>query len=230
MKKGGQNLHIGNNPVHMGRPQDILLKLCEGGWSAVIDASKCFYNFPTQLSDRPFLGCIHPRTQEHLWCTGLPMGSSSLPGTACRFGNSLVRSLLEDVAEFQGVPHEKTWGRRLWGMPHNPDWGHGRVLIGEDGLPLALLWGHVDDFFIHAPAKEKLERALNAFLNKALAFGLICQPCKTAGAGQVHKFCGLMCDTRAVPCIRIPEDKRDRALASIACLRSGADQRTGFHV
>ena len=49
---------------------------------------------------------------------------------------------------------------------HDPTLGAGRVLLGEeDGLGAALIWAHVDDFFIHAPTREKLERALNHFMN-----------------------------------------------------------------
>jgi hypothetical protein len=62
MKNGGQNAHIGKDPVHLPRAKGILEKLYEGGWSAIVDASKFFHNFPTRTQDCPYLGCIHPKT------------------------------------------------------------------------------------------------------------------------------------------------------------------------
>jgi hypothetical protein len=62
MKNGGQNDHIGKDPVHLPRASGILEKLYTGGWSAIVDASKFFHNFPMHPNDRPYLGCIHPKT------------------------------------------------------------------------------------------------------------------------------------------------------------------------
>jgi hypothetical protein len=45
MKNGGQNAHIGKDPVHLPRAKGILEKLYTGGWSAIIDASKVFPQF-----------------------------------------------------------------------------------------------------------------------------------------------------------------------------------------
>jgi hypothetical protein len=83
MKSGGQNVHIGKDPVHLPRAKGILKKLYAGGWSAVVDASKFFHNFPTHPQDRPYLGCIHPKTGQRLWYLGLPMGSSQSPALGC---------------------------------------------------------------------------------------------------------------------------------------------------
>jgi hypothetical protein len=47
MKNGGQNDHIGKDPVHLPKAGGILEKLYTGGWSAIVDASKFFHNFPT---------------------------------------------------------------------------------------------------------------------------------------------------------------------------------------
>jgi hypothetical protein len=79
MKNGGQNAHIGKDPVHLPRVRGILEKLYAGGWSAIVDASKFFHNFPTQTHDCRYLGCIHPKTGQRLWYLGLPMGSSQSP-------------------------------------------------------------------------------------------------------------------------------------------------------
>ena len=59
-------------------------------------------------------------------------------------------------------------------------------------------------------------------MNGALRVGLICQPCKTWPPSQVQKYCGFLYDTVAIPCLRVPQDKADRALATIRYLRSGA--------
>jgi hypothetical protein len=47
MKNGGQNDHIGKDPVHLPRAEGILEWLYTGGWSAIADASKFFHNFST---------------------------------------------------------------------------------------------------------------------------------------------------------------------------------------
>jgi hypothetical protein len=65
MKSGGQNEHIGKDLTHLPRAHGILEHVYTGGWSAIVDVSKFFHNFPTLLpSDRPYslpsyLGCIH---------------------------------------------------------------------------------------------------------------------------------------------------------------------------
>jgi hypothetical protein len=91
MKNGGQNAHIGRDPVHLPQARGILEKLYTGSWSAVVDASKFFHNFPMHPRDRPYLGCIHPKTGQHLWYLGLPMGSGQSPALGCRFGLSVLR-------------------------------------------------------------------------------------------------------------------------------------------
>ena len=47
MKRGGQNTHIGKDPVHLPRVGDILPRMYTNGWTAIVDASKFFHNFPT---------------------------------------------------------------------------------------------------------------------------------------------------------------------------------------
>jgi hypothetical protein len=47
MKNGGQNDHIGKDPVHLPQARMILEKLYAGGWLAIVDASKFFHHFPT---------------------------------------------------------------------------------------------------------------------------------------------------------------------------------------
>jgi len=223
MKNGGQNDHIGKDPVHLPRAEGILERLYTGGWSAIVDASKFFHNFPTHPRDRPYLGCIHPKTGQRLWYMGLPMGSSQSPSLACRYGLSMLRRLAEQEAVFQGHIHENGWRRRLQDGTHHPAHGTGLIRIGNDGLPVALVWAFVDDFKIHAPTRAKLIVALNAFMDLALRLGLVCQKVKTKPPAQVHKYCGFIYDTTGIPTLRILTEKRSRGLAMIHFLRAGGE-------
>ena len=64
--------------------QLISLIRCTGGYSAMVDASKFFYQFPTtHPDDRPYLGLLHPVTKEIYACLGLlPMGAANTPSSA----------------------------------------------------------------------------------------------------------------------------------------------------
>jgi hypothetical protein len=210
MKNGGQNDHIGKDPVHLPKAGGILEKLYTGGWSAIVDASKFFHNFPTHPQDRPYLGCLHPKTGQRLWYLGLPMGSSQSPSLACRYGLSMLRSLVEREPVYQGSIQENSWRTRLENGGHKPEQGTRLVRIGADELPAALVWAFVDNFKIHAPTKPKLLIALNAFMDLALRLGLICQKVKTKPPAQVQKYCGFIYDTTGIPTLQIPEDKRSR--------------------
>ena len=221
MKRGGQNAHIGQDPVHLPRASDILPMLTPNGWMAMIDASKFFYNFPTCENERKYLGCIHPRTGHHYVYAGLPMGSANSPAVACRLGVSMLRSILDECGAFQGQVMYNTIGSSLEGTPYRKDIGTGRVRIGRDGTAAALAWGHVDDFLIHAPTREKLIQALNAIMDKTVALGFMCQKVKTTPPTQHLKYCGFMYDTTGVPYISIPDEKRSRALASLTYLETG---------
>ena len=68
------------DPARLSGADDILPHLRAGGWSAVADLSKFFYNFPYPPADRAFFGCVHPGAGESLCYYGLPMGSGSSPG------------------------------------------------------------------------------------------------------------------------------------------------------
>jgi hypothetical protein len=103
----------------------------------------------------------------------------------------------------------------LAGEPADPSRGYGRVEIGEDGLPVALIWGMVDDFLVHAPTKTKCYAAFSEFMDHTMRLGFICQKVKTSPPAQVQKFCGMLCDTTKHPCIRIPDAKVSRSLATI---------------
>jgi hypothetical protein len=55
MKNGGQNAHIGKDPVFLYQPEAILSQLFAEGYTAVADASKFFYQFPTFPKERKYL-------------------------------------------------------------------------------------------------------------------------------------------------------------------------------
>ena len=64
MHRGGQNECMGNDPVFLPRTAHILDQMYTGGFSAMVDASKFFYQFPTHPEDRPYLELLHPVTKE----------------------------------------------------------------------------------------------------------------------------------------------------------------------
>jgi len=223
MKRGGQNACIGKDPTYLHGSDDILPHLYYGGFSAVADASKHFHNFPTRPDERRYLGCLHPRTRVRYVWAGLPMGSSNSPAIACRVGNGVLRLLRSESSVFQGTPVENSWRTSLSGETSFDDrMGHGRVLIGADGLPAALIWAMVDDFFIHGPTKRKTWRAFRAFMDLTVRLGFICQKRKTKPPDHCQKYCGFIYDTTTIPTQRVPEDKSTRAISSIRYLQSGS--------
>ena len=124
-KAGGQNDCSAPDPVYLNKASHILDQLYEGGWSAVVDASKFFYQFRTRKEDRPFLGLRHPRDGS-LWVYGgLPMGASPSPAHAGRYGLAFLRILKETFGEFQGEPAANTWWSGLRYTGYTPGKGHG---------------------------------------------------------------------------------------------------------
>ena len=75
------------------------------------------------------------------------------------------------------------------------------------------IWVWVDDFLLHGPTYEKTARALRFFLDTAVDCGFLFHPKKLVPPCQVVKYCGFLFDTTSVPCLRIPDAKRERALA-----------------
>jgi hypothetical protein len=120
----------------------------------------------------------------------------------------------ENHSVFQGKVVLNTWGAALSSGNYDERLGHGRMLMGEDGLPVAIVFSMVDDYFIHAPTLKKCKEAFSIFMDTAICLGLICQPHKTKPPSRVQKFCGMM-DTTEVPRIVIPEEKVSRALVTI---------------
>jgi hypothetical protein len=87
-----------------------------------------------------------------------------------------VRQLKEDHKVFQGEVVLNTWSEALSTGIYDERLGHGRMMIGEDGLPVAIIFSMVDDYFIHGPTMEKCGYAFGIFMDTALRLGLICQP------------------------------------------------------
>jgi hypothetical protein len=194
MRHGGQNEAVGSDPTVFPKPGMILDQLYPNGFSAVADASKYFYNFPTRPEERKYLGCIHLRNPEvHMVHGGLPMGAANSPSIAGRHGAALIRKVCESCPVFNGHPIANTWWKHYSSdQKYNPVYGHGMVYIGDDGLPAARAWGHCDDFFIHGPTYQKTSQALTDFMDLTVKVGLLCHPGKLTPSAQVVKYTGLI--------------------------------------
>ena len=216
MKDGGQNAYIAADPVYLNRPVHILEQMYEGGYSAVVDASKFFYQFSTHPDDRPWLGILHPVTLALLVYLGLPMGSGNSPAMACRYGLSMLRALREGDTVFSNVTGKPNcWWTSIVLDKYNPQWGYGLVFKRRDGKPAVRAWVHVDDFLIHGPDKESTQEGLQVFLDLSVRVGMLCHPGKLYPPSQVQGYTGFIFDTRGIPTLRIPVAKRERALAMV---------------
>jgi hypothetical protein len=224
MLRGGQNMCIGNDPVILPRISHIIDLMYEGGYSAVVDASKFFYQFPTHPNDQKYLGLLHPITNILYAYKGLPMGASPSPGLACRYGLAFLCALKSKFAEFQGKGEANYWWTGFTELGFDPALGYGFTLQSDDG-PAVLIWVWVDDFLIHGPTEEKVSRALTIFLDAALDCGLLCHPKKLTPPCQVVRYCGFLLDSWEIPCLRIPVAKRERALAMVDYLGKSAPTR-----
>jgi hypothetical protein len=109
------------------------------------------------------MGLIHPDPGDHYWYTRLPMGSSNYPAVSGRFGAAFLRLVFQEVKEIQGEVLNNDWKVALEGDGFDPKLGIGRVLIGSDGLPVCLIWIHVDDIFLQRPTRAKCTSALKRF-------------------------------------------------------------------
>jgi hypothetical protein len=76
-----------------------------------------------------------------------------------------------------------------------------------------MVWAHCDDFLIYGPTYAKTAAALIAFLDLTVKVGLLCHQGKLTLPAQAVKYTGLIFDTTGTPKIRIPDYKRDKALA-----------------
>jgi hypothetical protein len=217
MRRGGQNAAVGSDPTVFPKPGLIVDQMYAGGYSAVADASKFFYNLPTRPDERPYLGCIHPRHADvHYTYKLIPMGAGNSPAIAGRHGAALLRLVKSRCPIYQGRPVANTWWQHYGaGVVYDPRLGHGLVYIGSDGLPVALIWAHCDDFLIYGPTLAKTTAALEAFLDLTVEVGLLCHPGKLTPPAQVVKYTGLLFDTTGVPMICLPEYKCAKAMAMV---------------
>ena len=214
MKEGGQNDCIGSDPVFLPRANHILEEMYTGGYSAVVDMSKYFYNIPTHPDDHPFLGLVHPITGALYTYFGLPMGSSSSPAFASRVGNSFLRRLRKKFGIFSGVGSANCFWSSFEELGYDPDRGYGFILTNQLGMAVKL-WGFVDDFLIHGESLELCSQGLTLFLDFAVDCGFLAHPDKLIRPSQQVKYVGFLLNTVRQPTILIPKPKRERALAMV---------------
>lgn len=226
MLKGGQNASVGSDPVVLPRASHILDELYYGGYSAIFDFSKYFYNFPTRAEDRKYLGMLHPRTLELLAYFGLPMGGGNSPAVAGRGGEAFLRLVRESHHLFQGTPSANCWwtGFSPDGT-YDPRKGYGYILTNSEGLAVKV-WGFVDDFKNHAPTKRLIYVARDFFMDVACRLGFLCHPKKCPPPSQCVKFIGFEFDTKTFPVLRIPLAKRERSLAIVEYLMASPIDQT----
>jgi len=151
MRRGGQNDCCSLDPICLPCTHDMLPMLYSGGWTAIADASKYFHNYQTLPEEQELIGIVHPTTGEHLWYVGLPMGSVNSPSIACCFGEDILDLLREESLVYRSFKQvENTWHTALQCGKYDAAIGHGYVFLQENGRPVAIAFGFVDDFFIHA--------------------------------------------------------------------------------
>ena len=150
---GGQNECMAKDPVYLQRLQHILPLLYVNGYSAIIDASKFFYQFSSCPEEYTYMGAMHPVTRDTYVYTGLPMGLANSPALAGRMGNAFIWSLKQANAHlFQGEITINTWSTPSKCRDSS---GYGIVWKREEHL-LALIFVWVDDFFVHGRQHQQL--------------------------------------------------------------------------
>lgn len=214
MLRGYQNEHMAADPVVLPRVTHMIDRMYKGGYSAVVDASKFFYQFKTHHKDRPYLGILHPITQALYTYFGLPMGAGSSPGLATKYGLAFLRLLRQESELYQGEGRANCWWTGFKHQGYDPDLGHGFIFTTKDGGSIHI-WAFVDDFCIHGPTRASCSAALTVFLDMALRVGMLCHPKKLIPPSQRVKYCGFIIDTTDIPCLRVPVEKRERALAMV---------------
>ena len=221
-KSGGQNEVCVADPCLMTNPDYILSYLYTNGFSATLDLSKYFHMFLTKASEHQYMGLEHPKIGTTYIYKTFPMGTRNSPGASGRFGAAFLRTVIDSSDLFHGTPIDNSLQQYFSQTIIHPTYGEGRVLIGSDGLPVVLIWMHVDDILIHAPTLLKLEAALDHIMSTIVRLGLICQPSKTSLPSQRVTFCGFEYDTTSTPSLHIPQSKVSRAFAITSYLLSDA--------
>jgi hypothetical protein len=126
------------------------------------------------------------------------------------------------VEEMQGWVLINDWKVALEGSGFDPKLGIGRFPNGSDGIPVCLIWIHVDDIFLHGPTRAKGTSALKKILDLTVLVDLICHPTKLKPPAQIQKFCGFLYNYEGTPKLRIPDNKVFRALALLEFLMRGS--------
>jgi hypothetical protein len=122
--------------------------------------------------------------------------------------------LREQFEDFLGQPRLNCWWTGFSETGYDPKLGYGFNLIGRDG-GCVKIWVFVDASCIHGPTYDKTCNALSLFLDLAMDCEMLCHPGKLIPPQQVVKYCGVLLDSRAIPCLRVPVSKRERALAIV---------------
>jgi hypothetical protein len=143
------------------------------------------------------------------------MGTMNSPPIACRLNNAAMRQFVARCVHFQGTQSLNTWESHMKDGKYEGRKGHGRIIMGADGLPSCVLFTIVDDYFIHGPTRCKCRLAFSAFMDYMVRLGFICQKIKTNPPAQIQKFCGMLWDTIQIPRILIVPDKISRSIATI---------------
>ena len=155
-KLGGQNSVCVADPCQMTSPDHILPHLYVGGWSTIIDVTKYFHIFPTQKDEQKYMGIIHSGTGDMYVFDTFAMVTRNSPGVLGRFGAIFLRHIIATFPEFQDTPVDNSLYKYFTKHIYHLQLGEGRALVGNDGLPVVLLWTHVEDIFTHGPILPKL--------------------------------------------------------------------------
>ena len=214
MRRGGQNVHIGTDPVYNPAMSDILASLIPGGYTAIIDVAKEFYHFPIQEQDRNYLGLIHPVTSQPYRYTKCPMGSASSPGIA----NRAIATIMSEYRDLRSQEGDYVINNPLNPLLHLPYDAHlpeGLIHITSNRLPYAVIWIQVDDFLIHAPTHDTCVTELDRLLDFLFEKGILAHEKKVKPPAQVQTFCGFEFDTTVEPILKASQDKRTTAISII---------------
>eukprot|EP00957_Ditylum_brightwellii_P030286 2293739-Ditylum_brightwellii.AAC.1 len=148
------------------------------------------------------------------------MGARNSPACAGRYGLALLRLIQEEFTANSGPVSANCWWTGFSGTGYKKGLGYGYVLHRKDGGPAVRFFVHVDDFLIHGPTRQATTEALHFFLDMAIKVGMLCNPKKVYPPCQSPLYTGFIFDTRGTPTLRVPTEKRERALSMVHHLLS----------
>jgi hypothetical protein len=140
-------------------------------------------------------------------------GISQFPYSIRQIWGGFPPPHLSGVEEMQGEVQINDCRVALEGSGFDPKLGIGHILIGYYGLPVCLIWIHVDDIFLHRPTRSKCTSTLKKILDLTVLVGLICHPTKLKPPAQIQNFCGFLYESKGTPKLIIPDIKVVRDLA-----------------